>query len=33
VLRLPLQWPPKAPASAKAQGEHELGTVSLQARP
>ena len=33
VLRLPLQWPPKAPASAKAQGEHELGAVSLQAKP
>ena len=33
VLRVPLQWPPRSPASAKAQGEHELGAVSLQAKP
>ena len=33
VLRLPLQWPVKAAASARAQGEHELGAVSLQAKP
>jgi hypothetical protein len=33
VLRLPLQWPLKSAAAAKAQGEHELGAVSLQAKP
>ena len=33
VLRLLLQWPVKAAASARAQGEHELGAVSLQAKP
>jgi len=33
VLRLPLQWPLKSAAMAKAQGEHELGAVSLQAKP
>jgi hypothetical protein len=33
VLRLPLQWPVKAPASATAQGEHELGSVTLQVKP
>jgi hypothetical protein len=34
VLRLPLQWPPKATAKpATAQGEHELGALSLSAKP
>jgi hypothetical protein len=33
VLRLPLQWPPKAPQTAKAQGEGELGAVQLSVKP
>ena len=33
VVRLPLQWPPKGPQKASAQGEHELGVVSLTAQP
>lgn len=33
LLRLPLQWPPKAPTTAKAAGEHELGQIQLELRP
>ncbi|MBI5271830.1 MAG: DUF2271 domain-containing protein [Burkholderiales bacterium] len=33
VLRLPLKWPPAAPAQARAQGEHELGALTLHVRP
>lgn len=33
VLRLPLRWPPSAPAQAQARGEHELGALSLHTRP
>ncbi|WP_119421601.1 DUF2271 domain-containing protein [Desertibaculum subflavum] len=33
LLRLPLQWPPKAPVSADAQGDHELGRIQLQLKP
>jgi hypothetical protein len=33
VKRLPLKWPVKAAAQAQAQGEHELGTLTLQAKP
>ncbi len=33
VLRVPLQWPPKAAQNTRAQGDHELGAVSLEARP
>jgi len=33
LLRLPLQWPPKVPASSKAQGEHELGLIKLELKP
>ena len=33
VLRLPLRWPLAGAAQVKAQGEHELGSVSLQAKP
>ena len=33
VLRLPLDWPPKAQQSARAQGKHELGALTLELRP
>jgi len=33
MLRLPFEWPPKAPQSIKAAGEHELGPVSLEIKP
>lgn len=33
VLRLPLQWPPRAAQRAQAQGEHELGKVVLEVQP
>ncbi len=33
VLRLPLQWPPKAAQTQRAQGEGELGAVQLNAKP
>jgi hypothetical protein len=33
IVKLPLRWPLAAPAHAKAQGEHELGILSLQAKP
>jgi hypothetical protein len=33
VVRVPFQWPPKAAASAQAQGAHELGAVSVQLKP
>jgi hypothetical protein len=33
VLRLPFEWPVKKAQSAKAQGQGELGTVSLDAKP
>lgn len=33
VQRLPLHWPPTSAALAKTQGEHELGSLSLQAKP
>lgn len=33
VVRLPFDWPVRRPQSAKAQGQGELGTVSLDARP
>ncbi|MEK8030010.1 DUF2271 domain-containing protein [Ideonella sp. DXS29W] len=33
VLRLPLRWPMAGVAQAKAQGEHELGAISLQGKP
>ncbi len=33
VLRLPLQWPVRAAQTARAQGEHELGAVALEAKP
>ena len=33
VVRLPFEWPVKKVQSAKAQGQGELGTVSLDAKP
>ncbi|MGO4813682.1 DUF2271 domain-containing protein [Cupriavidus sp. 2MCAB6] len=33
LLRVPFAWPPKAAASAKAKGEHELGGVSVDLKP
>jgi hypothetical protein len=33
LVRLPFQWPPQKPVSAKASGEHELGEVTLTLTP
>lgn len=33
LLRVPLQWPPAAPAESAAKGEHELGAVKVALRP
>lgn len=33
LLRIPFQWPPKAPQNAEAKGEHELGVVALTLKP
>jgi hypothetical protein len=33
VVRLPFDWPLKTAQSARAQGQGELGAVSLDARP
>ena len=33
VLRVPFEWPVKKARSAKAQGQGELGTVSIDAKP
>ena len=33
LLRLPLQWPPKAASASSAQGEHELGKIQLAVKP
>ncbi|WP_034411482.1 DUF2271 domain-containing protein [Derxia gummosa] len=33
VLRLPLQWPPAKADEQRVKGEHELGAVSLVAKP
>ncbi len=33
VLRVPFEWPVRKAASAKAQGQGELGAVSLDAKP
>ncbi len=33
VLRVPFEWPVKKAQSAKAQGQGELGTVALDAKP
>lgn len=33
LLRIPVQWPPKTPAAQKVQGQHELGTISVEIKP
>jgi hypothetical protein len=33
ILRIPFQWPPKAPQSLRIGGEHELGAVVLDLTP
>ncbi|HWV96971.1 MAG TPA: DUF2271 domain-containing protein [Xanthobacteraceae bacterium] len=33
LLRVPFEWPPKAPVSAEAKGENELGTIALKLAP
>ncbi|HWW49397.1 MAG TPA: DUF2271 domain-containing protein [Xanthobacteraceae bacterium] len=33
LLKIPFQWPPKAPTSAEAKGEHEIGNVTLTLTP
>jgi hypothetical protein len=33
LLRIPVQWPPAAAASGNAQGESELGAISLSTKP
>ena len=33
LLRLPLQWPPKAASASSTQGEHELGKIQLAVKP
>lgn len=33
LLRIPVQWPPKAALNATAQGAHELGAVTVNLKP
>lgn len=33
LQRLPFSWPVRAAAASRAQGEHELGALALEARP
>lgn len=33
LVRVPFQWPPKQPVSARAAGEHELGNVTIEVQP
>ncbi|UXY14845.1 DUF2271 domain-containing protein [Chitiniphilus purpureus] len=33
LVRVPLSWPPKSAQSARAQGQHELGAVSVELKP
>lgn len=33
LVRIPFQWPPKAPETLTAKGEHELGAVALAVKP
>ncbi|WP_188704015.1 DUF2271 domain-containing protein [Silvimonas iriomotensis] len=33
LVRVPFTWPPKAPATASAKGEHELGSVTVNLKP
>lgn len=33
LLRIPFQWPPKAPQKLEAKGEHEIGAISVTLTP
>ena len=33
ILRIPVQWPPKASETLKIKGEHELGAVAVDLKP
>ena len=33
LLRVPFAWPPKSAATARAKGQNELGTVSVEVKP
>lgn len=33
LLRVPFQWPAKAPVTATVQGEHELGAITVTVKP
>jgi hypothetical protein len=33
LLRVPFQWPPAGPQNGAAQGEHELGSITVQLTP
>lgn len=33
LLRVPFEWPPKAPAAMEAKGEHEINAVKLKLAP
>lgn len=33
LLKIPFEWPPKAPATSEAKGERELGAVTLKLTP
>ncbi len=33
LLRVPFQWPARAPATASAKGTHELGTITVTVKP
>ncbi len=33
LLKVPFQWPAKSPQAAKAQGEHELGAITVNLKP
>lgn len=33
LLRIPFQWPPRAPEKGEARGQHELGRVALETKP
>ena len=33
LLRIPFQWPPKAPATLDAKGDSELGAIALKLTP
>ena len=33
LLRIPFQWPPRAPEKGEVRGQHELGRVALETKP